>query len=352
MKNITSKDNEKIKYVVKLSLNKKFRESEKKFVVEGFKAIYDAYCFGLNLNDIFIHPSIINKFDFINENKITIVEDNILKKISTTDSYSKCIAVFDMLDYTFDDLKTKNTLILLENIKDPGNLGTIIRSANAFGIDGIILYGDTIDIYNPKVIRSSVGNFLKIPILKTKDIEVIKRIFKTYTFYATKVDTDIDLKKVVMMLALHELEEIVIGDLTQFQISREEKARLGHEAVRDVLAPLAIHDDLEKFVFEFDERKTKEARFAYFCDKLECDIQAKLYDLDGAVSLEKQEDNISFYDQRVQELLSTDSSWSTMWLTFSQEKYHYDLEFLEISNYVLEHDLNVEKKKLKEIQKK
>ncbi len=196
MKNITSKDNEKIKYVVKLSLNKKFRESEKKFVVEGFKAIYDAYCFGLNLNDIFIHPSIINKFDFMNANKITIVEDNILKKISTTDSYSKCIAVFDMLDYTFNDLKTKNTLILLENIKDPGNLGTIIRSANAFGIDGIILYGDTIDIYNPKVIRSSVGNFLKIPILKTKDIEVIKRIFKTHTFYATKVDTDIDLKKV------------------------------------------------------------------------------------------------------------------------------------------------------------
>lgn len=168
----------------------------------------------------------------------------------------------------------------------------------------------------------------------------------------SEYDFDIDLKKVVMMLALHELEEIVIGDLTQFQISREEKARLGHEAVRDVLAPLTIHDDLEKFVFEFDERKTKEARFAYFCDKLECDIQAKLYDLDGAVSLEKQEDNVSFYDQRVQELLSTDSSWSTMWLTFSQEKYHYDPEFLEISNYVLEHDLNVEKKKLKEIQKK
>lgn len=57
----------------------------------------------------------------------------------------------------------------------------------------------------------------------------------------SEYDFDIDLKKVVMMVALHELEEIVIGDLTQFQISREEKARLGHEAVRDVLAPLAIH---------------------------------------------------------------------------------------------------------------
>lgn len=196
MKNITSKDNEKIKYVAKLSLNKKFRESEKKFVVEGFKAIYDAYCFGLKLNDVFVHNSFIEKFDFLDETKLTLVEDNILKKISTTDSFSKCVAVFDMVDYGINDLKTKNTIILLENIKDAGNLGTIIRSANAFGIDGIILYGDTIDIYNPKVIRSSVGNFLKIPILKTKDIELIQTAFKTHTFYATKVDTDIDLKKV------------------------------------------------------------------------------------------------------------------------------------------------------------
>lgn len=196
MKKITSKDNEKIKYVAKLISNKKFRESEKKFVVEGFKAIYDAYYFGLKLDSIFIHPSIIERFEFIDEAKISLVEDNILKKISTTDSFSKCVGVFGMVDYGINDLKTKNTIILLENIKDAGNLGTIIRSANAFGIDGIILYGDTIDVYNPKVIRSSVGNFLKIPILKTKDIELIQTAFKNHTFYATKVDTDIDLKKV------------------------------------------------------------------------------------------------------------------------------------------------------------
>ncbi|UKI40240.1 MAG: hypothetical protein L6V95_08410 [Candidatus Melainabacteria bacterium] len=64
-----------------------------------------------------------------------------------------------MVGYSLNDLKTKNTIVLLENIKDGGNLGTIIRSANAFGVDGIVLYGDTIDIYNSKVIRSSVGNF-------------------------------------------------------------------------------------------------------------------------------------------------------------------------------------------------
>lgn len=196
MKKITSKDNEKIKYVAKLILNKKFRETEKKFVVEGFKAVYEACCFGLKLREVFVHHSFLEKFEFLDENKLTLVDDNILKKISTTESFSKCVAVFDMLDYSLNDLKTKNTIVLLENIKDGGNLGTIIRSANAFGVDGIVLYGDTIDLYNPKVIRSSVGNFLKIPIVKVNDIEAIKTTFKLHTFYATKVDTDVDLKTI------------------------------------------------------------------------------------------------------------------------------------------------------------
>ena len=196
MKKITSKDNEKIKYVAKLILNKKFRETEKKFVVEGFKAVYEACCFGLKLREVFVHHSFLEKFEFLDENKLTLVDDNILKKISTTESFSKCVAVFDMLDYSLNDLKTKNTIVLLENIKDGGNLGTIIRSANAFGVDGIVLYGDTIDLYNTKVIRSSVGNFLKIPIVKVNDIEAIKTTFKLHTFYATKVDTDVDLKTI------------------------------------------------------------------------------------------------------------------------------------------------------------
>ena len=69
MKKITSKDNEKIKYVAKLILNKKFRETEKKFVVEGFKAVYEACCFGLKLREVFVHHSFLEKFEFLDENK-------------------------------------------------------------------------------------------------------------------------------------------------------------------------------------------------------------------------------------------------------------------------------------------
>ena len=80
---------------------------------------------------------------------------------------------------------------------------------------------------------------------------------------------DIDIFKVIYMLAVHELEEIIIGDLTQFQISREEKQKLGHEAIEKVLSSLSSKEYIKKIIFEFDERKTKEANFAYHIDKLE-----------------------------------------------------------------------------------
>ena len=144
---------------------------------------------------------------------------------------------------------------------------------------------------------------------------------------------DIDLMKVIYMLAIHELEEIYIGDLTQFQISKEEKEKLGHEAVENVLAKLLDKEQIANLIFEFDERKTKEADFAYHCDKLECDLQCKLYDEEGCVDLEKQDGNKTFKDAKVQELLRQEKNWSGMWLAFGQDKYHYDENFTAVSQY-------------------
>lgn len=89
---------------------------------------------------------------------------------------------------------------------------------------------------------------------------------------------DIDIYKVIMMLAVHELEETVIGDLTHFEISKEEKERIGHEAVENILSTLLAKDEIKSLIYEFDERKTKEAKFAYHCDKLECNLQCKIYE--------------------------------------------------------------------------
>ena len=150
---------------------------------------------------------------------------------------------------------------------------------------------------------------------------------------------DVDIMKVIFMLAIHELEEIVIGDLTQFQISKEDKIDLGHKAIENILGNLTSKDKLKDIVYEFDERKTKEAMFAHYCDKLECDIQSKLYDLEECVNLNNQDGNKTYYDDKVQELLKAGKSFSEMWLLFGQDRYNYDDNFMSVSNYVINNDI-------------
>jgi putative hydrolase of HD superfamily len=150
---------------------------------------------------------------------------------------------------------------------------------------------------------------------------------------------DIDLKKVLYMLAVHELEEIIIGDLTMFQIDKEEKKRRGHEAVSKILSNLVNKEEIMNLVLEFDERKTSEAKFAYQCDKLECDLQARLYDLEGNAVLSKVSKNISINDPKVHDLLESGLSFSEMWLKFGQSTYPYDDNFLSVSNYALNNDI-------------
>ncbi len=149
---------------------------------------------------------------------------------------------------------------------------------------------------------------------------------------------DVDINKVALMLAVHELEETVIGDLTQFQISKEEKEKIGHIAIEKVLSNLSMGDKIKEIILEFDERKTKEAKFAYMCDKLECDLQCKLYDDEVCVDLDLQENNKSFNDPTVQKLLNEDKCWSEMWMEFGRIKYPYDDNFKEVSKYAETHD--------------
>lgn len=146
---------------------------------------------------------------------------------------------------------------------------------------------------------------------------------------------NINLHKVLLMLAIHELEEIIIGDLTCFEISESEKNKLGHEAIEKVLEGLKVKEELKDLILEFDARKTKEAIFAYHCDKLECDIQCKLYDEENLVDIGSQDDNRVYRDKRVKELLKNgEVSWSDMWLDFDKDKFADDENFTKVLEYV------------------
>ena len=151
----------------------------------------------------------------------------------------------------------------------------------------------------------------------------------------SEYDYDIDIKKVIYMLAIHEIGETVIGDITQFDMSKEEKEKLEHKAVHNILNGLLDGEEIEKIFLEFDSHNTKESLFAFECDKLECDLQAKLYDMEHCVDLNNQEGNKVLYDKTVQKYLSQGDSWSEMWLKFSGEKYPSDENFRKVSNYAL-----------------
>ncbi len=100
-----------------------------------------------------------------------------MKNFSTTETAPEIVAVAKQIEFDLKAISSKNKLVLLENIKDSGNLGTIFRTCTALGVDGIILAGDTVDVYNPQTVRSAVGNLFKIPFLSIKNIEEINHFF-------------------------------------------------------------------------------------------------------------------------------------------------------------------------------
>ncbi len=116
---------------------------------------------------------------------------------------------------------------------------------------------------------------------------------------------EIDLHKVIMMLVLHEIEEIRIGDLTPFdKQTQEERRALGKQAVEEVLNSLDKKVQYMELIEEFEEMKTKESLFAKMCDKLEADIQSKIYCEEGCMNIEKEENQPLLEDKRIQRLLN------------------------------------------------
>ena len=151
----------------------------------------------------------------------------------------------------------------------------------------------------------------------------------------SEFDYPLDLKKILYMLAIHELGEALIGDYTPFEINQDEKVKLERTAVHKVLQNLNNYQEIEALFLEFDEHKPPEAKFAFMCDKLESDIQCKLYDNEHTVDLKKRPYTNALKNPEIQELLQNDASWSEIWLKYSQNHNNYDSNFQVISDYLL-----------------
>lgn len=176
---------------------------------------------------------------------------------------------------------------------------------------------------------------------KLKDI--VRSGWKVWNIKRERVESIAEHIYGVQMLAIHELGETVIGDLTQFEIDSKSKEIIEHKAVHTILDGLIDRGKLEELFLEFDAKETKEAIFAYQCDKLECDLQSKLYDEEKCVDLNDQPNNEVINNKRVKELLNNGASFSEMWLKFGQETYPYDENFRSVSNYALKNNIKVKK---------
>ncbi len=134
------------------------------------------------------------------------------------------------------------------------------------------------------------------------------------------------------MLTIHELEEIIIPDYSALAtITKEEKREMGHKAVRKILGGLIAKEELMNLIIEFDERKTKDAKFCYHIDKLEADFQAKIYDLAGHFDIEAaKEDCRKWNGAHAEEIIASATSASDIWLSGDSYLYEDDEIFKEL----------------------
>lgn len=173
---ITSVNNDRIKELVRLK-EKKYRDNNNLFFVEGKDIVLEAYKYSL-IKELYVLEGTVVSMDI----PYTYVSYDVMKKISDMESVSEYYAVC----YKKKELDIGNRIIILDNIQDPGNLGTIIRSAVAFNFDTVVLSKECVDLYNPKVVRSTKGMIFNINII-VRELESFINDLDDYIVYGTDV---------------------------------------------------------------------------------------------------------------------------------------------------------------------
>ncbi|MGG7058623.1 TrmH family RNA methyltransferase [Clostridium nigeriense] len=179
---IESKDNNLFKFVKKLK-ERRFRDKEGLFILEGLRLIEEAIKANMDIEYIIISKDYENKFNGvllennISSNKINILANNLFMQVASTENPQGIIAVIKKNDKKKDLIG--DFFLICDKVQDPGNLGTIIRTAHAAGVDGIVLTKGTVDIYNDKTIRSTMGSIFYVPIFyDDKDFTIIRNLKK------------------------------------------------------------------------------------------------------------------------------------------------------------------------------
>ncbi len=184
MDTLTSVNNDRVKFLVKLRTSAKERKYSGRYIVEGVRMTkeipYERLGELYMTRDFYMKVAkgnedlaiLIRRAD--NDGKAFIVADNVMKRIADTETPQGILATVKIYESRLDDIlgnDSQNPLILiLETIQDPGNMGTIIRSAEGAGVTGLLVSYDSVDIYSPKVIRSTMGSIFRKKVVVSYDL--------------------------------------------------------------------------------------------------------------------------------------------------------------------------------------
>lgn len=177
---ITSTSNSQVKDLVQLKKKAKARKQQRIYVVEGIPMFREAPADRIKM--IYVSESFLSDPEhkkLLEGKPYEVLSDPVFSYVSDTKTPQGILCLMKMQDYTLDMLlREKNGMwLVLENLQDPGNLGTMFRTGEGAGIAGVIMDGSTVDIYNPKTIRSTMGSIYRIPFYITDDLpDAINRL--------------------------------------------------------------------------------------------------------------------------------------------------------------------------------
>lgn len=193
---ITSESNGQIKELIKLQKQARERRKTKKFVAEGIKMVLEAINFD-KLDKLYVSESAFDRTaqrlgDKLERIPYEVVADNVFKQISDTVTPQGVLATVNMPEYDVKEILSdeRKAWVLLDDLRDPGNLGTIIRTSEGAGMSGVIMSKESVDLFNPKVVRSTMGAIFRVKFCYVESlIDIIEEIKKSgYDVYATAME--------------------------------------------------------------------------------------------------------------------------------------------------------------------
>lgn len=178
---ITSTSNPQIKRLLQLQKKAKVRDEENVYVVEGIRMFAEVP--KERVEKVYISETLFNrkKHDLnLQEFPVEILSDRVFEHISDTKTPQGILCVVKRKKYELNELLKVNKphFVVLDNLQDPGNMGTIVRTAEAAGVDAVFMSRDCVDIYNPKTIRSTMGSIYRMPFIYIEDIPKLLDIFR------------------------------------------------------------------------------------------------------------------------------------------------------------------------------